>query len=86
VADGLQYVWYTSVLSYRLFNGGSRIRPVAENQVHIVEVQALERRLGPLYNVLPRQATVVGPVFVTEEYFRRHNLAFSIQFCLNRLE
>ena len=33
--------------AHSLLNGGGRVRPVAEDEVHIVHLQALERRLRP---------------------------------------
>lgn len=45
---------------HSLLDRGRRVRPVTVDHVHVLHVQPLQRGLGPLDDVLARQALVVG--------------------------
>lgn len=57
-----------------LLNGRGGVGAMAVEHVDVVHVEALERGLGALHDVLAREALVVGPAAAPEDLGRHHQI------------
>jgi len=58
----------------RLLDRSVEIRAVAENQIHVVELEPCECGVGSLDHMLARQSAVVGTVAAPEDLGRDHKV------------
>ncbi len=59
---------------HRLLNGRVHVRPVAEDEVDVVRLQAIQRGFRAFNDVLAREALIVGPLPAPEDFGGQHQV------------